>query len=188
VLTAAAFHTYPRATRQQISSFSAFARFPKGMELMLALASDHGGYTLKEHLKSYLTAKGIACRDFGTDSLQSCDYPTYVLPAAQAVADGSCERGIVLCSTGIGASIAANKVPGIRCALCGEPFSAEMTRRHNDANVLALGAFLVGPGLAERIVDTFLATEFEGGRHSRRIGLIADFETQIHPNTGKNDT
>ena len=143
---------------------------------MIAIASDHGGYPLKEHIKAYLAAKGITCQDFGTDSMDSCDYPVFAKPAAQAVASGACEKGIVICTTGIGMSIAANKVKGIRCALCGDPFSAEMTRRHNNANMLALGAGIVGGNLAERIVDVFLNTEFEGGRHARRVGLVMELE------------
>ena len=143
---------------------------------MIAIASDHGGYALKEHIKAYLTAKGITCQDFGTDSPQSCDYPIFGRAAAEAVASGQCEKGIVICTTGIGISITANKVKGIRCALCSEPLSAEMCRRHNDANMLALGAGIIGHNLAERIVDTFLSAEFEGGRHARRVGLISDME------------
>ena len=143
---------------------------------MIAIASDHGGYQLKEHIKAYLAAKGITCQDFGTDSMDSCDYPVFAKPAAQTVASGACEKGIVICTTGIGMSIAANKVKGIRCALCGDPFSAEMTRRHNNANMLALGAGIVGGNLAERIVDVFLNTEFEGGRHARRVGLVMELE------------
>ena len=143
---------------------------------MIAIASDHGGYALKEHIKAYLTAKGITCQDFGTDSPQSCDYPIFGCAAAEAVASGQCEKGIVICTTGIGISITANKVKGIRCALCSEPLSAELCRRHNDANMLALGAGIIGHNLAERIVDTFLSAEFEGGRHARRVGLISDME------------
>ena len=143
---------------------------------MIAIASDHGGYNLKEHIKAYLAAKGITCEDFGTDSTESCDYPVFGKAAAEAVASGKCETGIVICTTGIGISITANKVKGIRCALCADSFSAEMTRRHNNANMLAMGAGIVGPNLAERIVDTFLATEFEGGRHERRVNLILDME------------
>ncbi len=144
---------------------------------MIAIASDHGGYQLKEHLKAYLAAKGITCEDFGTDSTDSCDYPLFGKAAAQAVADGRCEKGIVICTTGIGISISANKVKGIRCALCADALSAEMTRRHNDANMLALGAGITGSMLAERIVDVFLNTEFEAGRHARRVGLMMDIET-----------
>lgn len=143
---------------------------------MIAIASDHGGYALKEHIKAYLAAKGTTCEDFGTDSTASCDYPIFARAAAEAVASGKCEKGIVICTTGIGVSITANKVKGIRCALCADSFTAEMTRRHNDANVLAMGAGVVGPNLAERIVDTFLATDFEGGRHARRVSLITDME------------
>ena len=143
---------------------------------MIAIASDHGGYVLKEHIKAYLAAKGITCTDFGTDSTDSCDYPVFGKAAAEAVASGQCTKGIVICTTGIGISITANKVKGIRCALCADSLSAEMTRRHNNANVLAMGAGIVGPNLAERIVDTFLTTEFEGGRHERRVNLISAME------------
>ena len=143
---------------------------------MIAIASDHGGYTLKEHIKAYLAAKGITCQDFGTNSLDSCDYPIFGRAAAEAVASGQCEKGIVICTTGIGISITANKVKGIRCALCSDPLSAELTRRHNNSNMLAMGAGMIGPNLAERIVDTFLSTEFEGGRHERRVNLISDME------------
>ena len=143
---------------------------------MIAIASDHGGYLLKEHIKAYLAAKGITCEDFGTDSTESCDYPIFAKAAAEAVASGCCERGIVICTTGIGVSIAANKVRGIRCALCGDVLSAEMTRRHNDANMLAMGAGIVGHLMAERIVDTFLNTEFEGGRHARRVAEMMEIE------------
>ena len=143
---------------------------------MIAIASDHGGYHLKEHIKAYLAAKGITCKDFGTDSAESCDYPIFGKAAAEAVASGECEKGIVICTTGIGISITANKVKGIRCALCADSLSAEMTRRHNDANMLAMGAGMVGPNLAERIVDVFLSTQFEGGRHQRRVDLISAME------------
>ena len=143
---------------------------------MIAIASDHGGYHLKEHIKAYLAAKGITCQDFGTDSTESCDYPVFGKAAAEAVASGQCEKGIVICTTGIGISITANKVKGVRCALCADSLSAEMTRRHNDANMLAMGAGIVGPNLAERIVDVFLSTGFEGGRHQRRVNLITDME------------
>jgi len=143
---------------------------------MIAIASDHGGYQLKEHIKAYLAARGITCEDFGTGSAESCDYPVFGKAAAQAVADGRCEKGIVICTTGIGISISANKVKGIRCALCGDVLSAEMARRHNDANMLALGAAIVGRMTAEHIVDIFLTTGFEGGRHARRVGLMMDIE------------
>ena len=143
---------------------------------MIAIASDHGGYALKEHIKACLAARGITCQDFGTDSTDSCDYPIFGKAAAQAVADGRCEKGIVICTTGIGISISANKVNGIRCALCSDLLTAEMTRRHNDANMLAMGAGIVGPMLAERIVEVFLSTPFEGGRHQRRVDLMMEIE------------
>lgn len=142
----------------------------------ISLGCDHGAYALKEHLKDHLTQLGHHVVDCGTYSADSCDYPVFAKAAAEQVASGACERGIVLCTTGIGISISANKVKGVRCALCSEPYSAEMTRRHNDANMLAMGAGLVGPNMAQRIVDTFLSTEFEGGRHQRRVDLMMDIE------------
>ena len=144
--------------------------------MIIAMASDHGGYQLKEHVKKYLTEQGHECRDFGCHSTESCDYPIFGAAAARAVADGSCERGIAICTTGIGISITANKIRGIRCALCSEPLSAEMTRRHNNANMLAMGAGMVGPKLAERIADVFLTTGFEGGRHQRRVDEMMALE------------
>ena len=143
---------------------------------MIALGSDHGGYDLKERVKAYLDQEKIPYKDVGCDSKESGDYPVFGKAAAEAVASGECDKGIVICTTGIGISITANKVKGIRCALCSDPLSAEMTRRHNDANMLAMGAGMVGPNLAERIVQVFLNTEFEGGRHARRVGLITDME------------
>jgi ribose 5-phosphate isomerase B len=143
---------------------------------MIALGSDHGGYDLKERVKDYLDKEGIAYKDYGCYNKESCDYPVFGKAAAEAVASGECDRGIVICTTGIGISITANKVKGIRCALCSDPLSAEMTRRHNDANMLAMGAGIVGTNLAERIVEVFLNTEFEGGRHARRVGLITEME------------
>ena len=140
--------------------------------MKISIGCDHGGYALKEHVKAYLEEKGHEILDCGTYSTESCDYPDFGNAAAQAVADGKCERGIVICTTGIGISIAANKVRGVRCALCSETLSAEMTRRHNDANMLAMGAGLTGKNMAERIVDVFLATEFEGGRHQRRVDKL----------------
>ena len=139
---------------------------------MIAIASDHGGDALKEHIKAYLAAKGITCQDFGCETPDRCDYPVFGKAAAQAVASGQCEKGIVICTTGIGISISANKVKGIRCALCSEPLSAEMTRRHNDANMLAMGGGLIGNNMADCIVDAFLNTPFEGGRHQRRVDKI----------------
>ena len=143
---------------------------------MIAIASDHGGYALKEHVKAYLAAKGITCEDFGTDSADSCDYPGFGQAAAQAVARGQCEKGIVICTTGIGISIAANKVKGIRCAHCADCLQAEMTRRHNNANMMAIGAGFTGKNMAERMVEVFLSTEFEGGRHARRADKIMALE------------
>jgi ribose 5-phosphate isomerase B len=143
---------------------------------MLALGSDHGGYALKQEIIEHLDKKGIKYKDFGTHSEDSCDYPVYAESVGRAVASGECEQGILICGTGIGISIAANKIKGIRAALCGDCFSAEFSRLHNDANILALGARVIGAGLALKIVDTFLNTEFEGGRHARRVGLISKFE------------
>ena len=144
--------------------------------MKIAIACDHGGYALKEAVKAHLTEKGYEAVDFGTNSTDSCDYPDYAAPAARAVASGECEKGIVICTTGIGVSIVANKVKGIRCALCSDPLSAEMTRRHNDTNMLAMGAGIIGQNLAMDIVDTWLATEFEGGRHQRRVDKIMALE------------
>ena len=143
---------------------------------MIALGSDHGGFDLKERVKAYLDREGIPYQDYGCHSKESCDYPVFGKAAAEAVASGVCEKGIVICTTGIGISIAANKVRGIRCALCSDPLSAEMTRRHNDANMLAMGAGIIGQNLAMDIVDTWLATEFEGGRHQRRVDKISALE------------
>lgn len=140
--------------------------------MTVALGCDHGGYALKEKIKSYLEGKGLEYQDFGCFSTDSCDYPVYARKAAQAVADGTCEKGVVVCTTGIGVSMAANKVPGVRCALCHEPWSAQMTRRHNDANMLALGAAVTGEGLALEILEQFLTAQFEGGRHARRVAQI----------------
>ena len=145
---------------------------------MISIASDHGGYRLKEHIKAYLTAKGLNVLDCGCDSEESCDYPIFGKAAAQAVADGRCDRGIVICTTGIGISITANKVRGVRCALCSDPWSAEMTRRHNDANMLAMGAGVVGPLLARQILEAFLTHDFEGGRHQRRVDKMMALENQ----------
>ena len=141
--------------------------------MKIAIGCDHGGYDLKEHLKTYLEEKGHVVEDVGTYSSDSCDYPKYAHAAARLVADGTCEKGIVVCTTGIGVSICANKEKGIRCALCSDPLSAKMTRLHNDANMLALGAGIVGPNLAEAITDAFVDTEFSGAqRHERRIRQI----------------
>ena len=146
--------------------------------IVIALGCDHGGYALKETLKAHLAERGIGCQDFGCHSTESCDYPVFGEAAARAVASGQCRFGVVVCTTGIGISISANKVPGIRCALCHEPWSAQMTRRHNDANMLAIGAGVTGPNLAIEILDAFLAAEFEGGRHQRRVDLMMDIEAK----------
>lgn len=143
---------------------------------MIALGSDHGGLALKRHVMEYLDARGLEYQDFGCYTAESCDYPDFGRAAAEAVASGACDRGIVICTTGIGISIAANKVKGIRCALCSEPLSAEMTRRHNDANMLAMGGRIIGIELAKGIVQVFLSTEFSGGRHKTRIDKIAQYE------------
>ena len=144
---------------------------------MIALASDHGGFELKESVKKHLQERGLEFKDFGTYDLKSCDYPDFGAQAARAVADGQCEKGIVICTTGIGISIVANKIKGIRCALCSEVSTARLTREHNDANVLAMGGGFVGPVLANEIVDTFLDTPFSGlEKHSRRISKISELE------------
>lgn len=144
--------------------------------MKIALACDNRGLELKKEIIKYLEANNHEYVNFGTDSQDSCDYPDFALPAAEAVASGDCDMGIVICSTGIGVSIVANKVPKVRCAHCHDDFCAEFTRRHNDANVLALGASVVGSGYALKIVDTFLNTPFEGGRHQRRVDKITAIE------------
>ena len=143
---------------------------------MIALACDHGAYDLKEAVKKHLTEQGLEVKDFGTHSKESCDYPDFAGPAALAVASGECEKGIVLCTTGIGVSITANKVKGVRCALLSDLMSAKMTRQHNDTNMMAMGAGVVGEMLALQIVDTWLNTEFEGGRHARRVEKLMSYE------------
>ena len=145
---------------------------------MIAIACDHGGYTLKQTVIAHLTEQGYEVKDFGCNSLDSCDYPDFGIPAAQAVAGGSCEKGILICTTGIGMCITANKVRGIRCALCGDTVSASLTRQHNDTNMLAIGAGITGPNLALAIVDTGLNTAFVGGRHQRRIDKFMKLEEQ----------
>ena len=140
--------------------------------MKIAVACDHGGLVLKNTLLKYLNSKGYEVKDFGTCTEDSCDYPDYALPAAEAVARGECERGILICSTGIGISIAANKVRGIRAALCGDTYSARVSRAHNNANVLCLGQRVIGEYLALDIVDVWLKSGFEGGRHKRRVDLI----------------
>lgn len=143
---------------------------------MIALASDHAGLPLKKEIMTMLCEMGLAYRDYGTYSGESCDYAVFAQRAAKAVADGECERGILCCGTGIGISMAANKVRGIRCACVSDCYSAKMTRLHNDANMLAMGARVVGPGLGRMIAETFLTTGYEGGRHQRRVDQIMAIE------------
>ena len=141
--------------------------------MKISIASDHGGYILKEAVKKHLIEKGYEVKDFGTDSLASCDYPDFGKPAAEAVANGEVDKGILICTTGIGMSMLANKIKGIRAALCADTVSARLTREHNDANILVMGAGIVGEILAMSIVDTFLNTEFSNEeKHIRRIGKI----------------
>ena len=149
--------------------------------MKIAIGCDHGGYLLKQDILIWMEENDIDYEDFGCYSTESVDYPIYGEKVARAVASGACDKGIVICTTGIGISIAANKVRGIRCALCTEPLAAEMARRHNDANMLALGAGLTGVNLAERIVETFLNTDFEGSleggeRHAHRVELLNAIE------------
>ena len=144
--------------------------------MKIAIGNDHAALELKNHIVDYLVKEGHEVVNFGTDTPASTDYPIYGARVAHAVANGECERGVVICGTGIGISISAHTVKGIRCALCSEPVSAKLTRQHNDANVLAMGARIIGPAMAEEIVHTFLTTEFEGGRHSRRVDLITKLE------------
>lgn len=146
--------------------------------MKIALGCDHGAYDLKEALKAHLTAAGHEIEDFGCFGHESCDYPDYAAPAAKAVAAGACDRGIVCCTTGIGVSITANKVRGIRCALVSDLMSARLTRQHNDTNMLAMGAGVIGEKLALEIADTWLATEFEGGRHARRVAKVMALEAE----------
>lgn len=143
---------------------------------MIALGSDHGGFELKEAVKEHLDQRGIAYRDFGVLKGEACDYPDQAVPPCNAVLDGSCEKALLFCGTGIGISMAANKLRGIRAAVCSDVFSARYTRLHNNANVLCLGGRVVGVGLACELVDVFLDTAFEGGRHSRRVDKITALE------------
>ncbi|AZR74009.1 ribose 5-phosphate isomerase B [Anoxybacter fermentans] len=148
--------------------------------MKVAIGSDHGGFRLKEEIKKYLESLQIEYKDFGTYSEESVDYPDFARPVAEGVARGEFDRGILICGTGIGMSIAANKVPGIRAALCHDCFSARATREHNDSNVLCLGERVIGKGLALDIVKIWLETEFVGGRHQRRIDKITSLERGIN--------
>ena len=144
--------------------------------MKIAIGCDHGGYLLKQDILIWLEENDYDFEDFGCYNTESVDYPVYAEKVARAVASGECEKGIVICTTGIGVSMAANKVTGIRCALCGDSYSAEMTRLHNDANVLAMGAGIIGPNMAKKITEVFLTTAFEGGRHARRVGLLDNIQ------------
>lgn len=148
--------------------------------MKIALGSDHGGFKLKNEIISYLKENGYEIKDFGTYTTESCDYPEYAEKVAEVVANKEFDFGILICGTGIGISMSANKVPGIRAALCSDTFSAHATREHNNANILALGERVVGPGLAIDIVKTFLNSEFEGGRHQNRIDKISEIEKKYN--------
>jgi len=146
---------------------------------MIALACDHGGFELMREVKAFLDAGGYSYKEFGTFSTESCDYPEFTVLATSAILSGECDRGIFICGTGVGMSMAANKIPGIRAALCTDCFMAEMTRRHNDALVLVMGGRVTGAGLACKIVDVFLNTAFEeGGRHARRVAMLGDLDSK----------
>ena len=144
--------------------------------MKIAIGNDHVAVDLKNHIKKYIEAKGIEVVDFGTHSTDRCDYPVYGEKVARAVASKECDLGVLICGTGIGISLAANKVKGIRAAVCSEPYSARLTKQHNNANIIAFGARVVGQSVAEMIVDEFLNAEFEGGRHQQRIDLISKIE------------
>ena len=143
---------------------------------MIVIASDHAGFALKQELVAHLRERGVEFEDIGTYTTDSCDYPVYAEKAARGVADGTYEKGILVCETGLGMAMAADKIPGIRCALLSDCFSAEMSRSHNDANMMALGGRVTGPELAKRIVDIFLNTDFLGGKHERRVDMIRALE------------
>lgn len=147
---------------------------------VLAIGSDHAAFHFKEEIKAFLIEKGHTVKDFGTHNLESVDYCDYAVAVAEAVAKGECEKGLVFCGTGIGVSISANKVKGIRAAVCSEPYSAKLSREHNNANVLAMGARVIGIELAKMIVETWLEAEFQGGRHAVRVQKIMDYEDRNH--------
>ena len=148
--------------------------------MRIALGSDHGGFELKQEIIKHLEEKGIEYKDFGCYSEEAVDYPVYGKLVGHAVADGECEKGILICGTGIGISLAANKVPGIRAAVCSEPYSAEMTVRHNNAQIIAFGARVVGDELAKKILDAFFGAKFEGGRHAERVQKIIEIEKKYN--------
>ena len=145
---------------------------------MIGIGSDHAGYRIKAEIVDHLEKQGYQVKDYGTCGTESVDYPDYGLSVAEAVAKGECERGIIICGTGIGISISANKIPGIRAALCTDSYMAKMSRQHNDANILALGERVIGPGLVQDIIDTWLTTSFLGGRHNTRVDKITGIESK----------
>ena len=146
------------------------------MEKILAIASDHAGYALKKSIEKHLDEIGVKYIDFGTDSTESCNYPDFAHKLCVSMQSGECYRGILVCGTGVGMSMTANKHKGIRAACCSDTFSAKATRMHNDANVLCMGERVVGPGLANDLVDIFLSTEFEGGRHEKRVAMVNSYD------------
>jgi ribose 5-phosphate isomerase B len=148
------------------------------MNMKVAIASDHGGIHIREEIKKLMDEMGIEYIDLGCGCETSVDYPDYAIPVAEKVANGEVDRGILICGTGIGMTIAANKVKGIRCALCHDVYSAKLTRQHNDSNILAMGERVIGPGLAREIAKVWLTTEFEGGRHARRVEKITQYENK----------
>ena len=145
-------------------------------KMKVAMGSDHVGYELKQIVRAHLESKGHECVDYGSYSPERCDYPVYGEKVGRAVASGECDLGVLICGTGIGISLAANRVPGVRAAVCSETYSARLTREHNDANIIAFGARVVGEGLALNIVDAFFDTEFQGGRHAERVALLEAIE------------
>lgn len=147
--------------------------------MKVAIASDHGGMNIRQEVKQLMDEMGIQYEDFGCECETSVDYPDYALPVAEKVASGEFDRGILICGTGIGMSIAANKVKGIRCALVHDVFSAKATREHNNSNILAMGERVIGPGLAREIAKVWLSTHYEGGRHEKRVGKITAYEDQL---------
>lgn len=146
--------------------------------MKIAIGNDHVAVELKNHIKKFVEDMGHTVVNYGTDTCESCDYPVYGEKVGRAVADGECDLGILICGTGIGISLAANKVKGVRAAVCSEPYSARLTRQHNNANIIAFGARVVGSAMAEMIVEEFLNAEFEGGRHQRRVDMISDIENR----------
>ncbi len=144
----------------------------------VALAADHGGFELKEAVRQHLEEIGVAYKDFGSYTGEACDYPDMAEKACRAVVGGECDKALLFCGTGVGISMSANKIKGIRCGHCADCLQAEMTRKHNDANMMAIGAGFTGPNMADRMVEVFLSTEFEGGRHQRRVDKMMALETE----------